>query len=41
MSMMNMCAKFYKDSLSGKKVKFNLTRAIELSETAVFVYNFV
>ena len=39
--MMNKCAKFHKDSSSGKKVKFNLARAIELSETAVFVYNFV
>ena len=38
---MNKCAKFHKDSPSGKKVKFNLARAIELSETAVFVYNFV
>ena len=36
---MNKCAKFHKDSPSGKKVKFNLARAIELSETAVFVYN--
>ena len=41
MNMMNMCAKFYKDSPSGKKVKFNLARAIEVSETAVFLYNFV
>ena len=41
MNMMNKCAKFYKDSPSGKKVQFNLARAIELSETAVFVYNFV
>ena len=41
MNMMNKCAKFHKDSPSGKKVKFNLTRAIELSETTVFVYNFV
>ena len=41
MSMINKCAKFHKDSPSGKKVKFNLARAIELSETAVFVYNFV
>ena len=41
MNMMNKCAKFHKDSPSGKKVKFNLARAIELSETAVFVYNFV
>ena len=39
--MMNKCAKFHKDSPSGKKVKFNLAGAIELSETAVFVYNFV
>ena len=38
MNMMNKCAKFHKDSPSGKKVKFNLARAIELSETAVFVY---
>ena len=38
---MNKCAKFHKDSLSGKKVKFNLLSAIELSETAGFVYNFV
>ena len=35
------CATFHKVSPSGKKVKFNLARAIELSETAVFVYNFV
>ena len=28
---MNKCAKFQKDSRSGKKVKFNLARAIELS----------
>ena len=41
MNMMNKCAKFHKDSPSGKKVKFNLGREIELSETAVFVYNFV
>ena len=39
--MMNKCAKFHKDSPSGKKVKFNLPRAIELSEMADFVYNFV
>ena len=32
---MNKCAKFHKDSPSGKKVKFNLARAIEFSETAV------
>ena len=35
MKMMNKCAKFHKDIPSGKKVKFNLARAIELSETAV------
>ena len=33
--MMNKCAKFHKDSPSGKKVKFNFPSAIELSETAV------
>ena len=41
MNMMNQCAKFHKDSPSDKKVKFNLPSAIELSETANFVYNFV
>ena len=41
MNMMNKCAKFHKDSPSGQKVKFNLARAIELSETAVFVYSLV
>ena len=43
MDMMNKCAKFRKDSPSGKKVKFNLPSAIELSEpeTANFVDNFV
>ena len=41
MSMMNKCAKFHKDSPSDKKVKFYFPSAIELSETAVFVYNFV
>ena len=41
MNMMNKCAKFHKDSLSDKKGKFNLPSAIALSETAVFVYNFV
>ena len=40
-NMMNKCAKFHKDSPSDKKVKFNLPSAIELSETANFVYNFV
>ena len=40
MNMMNKCAKFDNDSPSGKKVKFNLASAIELSETAVFMYNF-
>ena len=33
--MMNKCAKCHGDSQGGKKVKFNLTSAIELSETAV------
>ena len=41
MNMMNKCAKFHKDSPSDKKVEFNLPSAIELSETAVFMYNFV
>ena len=41
MNMMIKCAKFHKDRPSGKKVKFNLPSAIELSETANFVYNFV
>ena len=39
--MMNKCAKFHKDSPSGKKVKFILSSVVELSETADFVYNFV
>ena len=37
---MNMMKKFGKDSLSGKKVNFNLPSAIELLETADFEYNF-
>ena len=41
MNLVNKCAKFHKDSPSGKKVKLNLPSAIELSEMAVFVYNFV
>ena len=41
MNMMNKCAKFHEDSPSDKKVKFNLPSAIELAETAVFVYNFL
>ena len=41
MNMMNKCAKFHEDSPSSKKVKLNFASAIELSETAVFVYNFV
>ena len=41
MNMMNKCAKFHKDSPSGKKVKFNLPSTIEHSETVDFVYNFV
>ena len=40
MNMTNKCTKFHKDSPSNKKLKFNLPSAIELSETAVFVYNF-
>ena len=40
MNMMNKCAKFHKDSVSGKKVKCNLPSAIELSFSADFVYNF-
>ena len=40
MDMINKCAKFHEHSPSGKKVKFNLPSAIELSETADFVYNF-
>ena len=40
MYMMNKCAKFHKDSISGKKVTLNLPSAIETSETAGFVYNF-
>ena len=43
MNMMNKCAKFHKDSPSSKKVKLNLlsSSAIEFSETADFVFNFV
>ena len=41
MNMINKCAQFHKDSPSDKKVEFNLPGAIELSETADFVYNFV
>ena len=41
MYMMNKCANFHKDSPNGKKVKLNLPSAIELSETADLVYNFV
>ena len=40
-SMMNKFAKFHEDSPSGEKLNFNLARAIELSEMADFVYNFV
>ena len=38
MNTMNKCDKFHKDSPSGKKVKFNLPSAIDLSATANFVY---
>ena len=41
MDMINKCAKFHEHSKSGKKVKFNLPSAIELSDMADFVYNFV
>ena len=41
MNMMNKCAKFHKYSPNDKNVKLNLPSAIELSETADFVYNFV
>ena len=41
MNMMNKWAKFHKDSPSDKKLKFHLPSAIELSETADFVYNLV
>ena len=42
MNMINKCAKFHKDSPNDKKkVKFNLRSAVELSEKAVFEYNFV
>ena len=39
--MMKKCEKFHKDCPSDKNVKFNLPSAIEISETADFVYNFV
>ena len=39
--MMNKCAKFEKDGPSGEKIKFILPSAIELSEMADSVYNFV
>ena len=39
--MMNKCAKFHEDTLKDEKVKLSLPSAIELSETADFVYNFV
>ena len=41
MNKMKKCAKFHKDSPSDKKIKFDLPGAIELSETADFVYDFV
>ena len=41
MGMMNMYAKFHKDSPNGRKVKFNLPSEFELSERDNFVYNFV
>ena len=39
-SMLNKYAYFCGDSPSDRKVKFNLARAIELSEASDFVYNF-
>ena len=41
MNMINRYAEIHEGSLKGKKAKFNLPTAIELSETADFVYNFV
>ena len=41
MNIMKKCAEFHKYRPSDEKVKFNLPSAIELSETAVFVYNLV
>ena len=35
--MLNKCAKFHGDSPRGQKVKFNLARSIELSETGALV----
>ena len=37
---MNRCAKIQGDSRKGKKGKFNLASAIEISETVDVVYNF-
>ena len=34
-NMLKKCANFHKGSLSGKKVKFNIPSAIELSEISV------
>ena len=39
--MVNKCPKFHKDGVNLKKVKFNHPSAVELSETADFVYNFI
>ena len=39
--MMNKCTKFHKNSPSDKNVKLILPSAIELSKTAVFVFNLV
>ena len=39
-NIMNRCAKFQGDSRKGKKGKFYLASAIEISETVAFVYNF-
>ena len=39
--MLNKCANFMEIVQAVKKAKLNPVRAIELSETAEFVYNFV
>ena len=41
MSMINKCAKFNEDIPSGQKVKINLASAIQILETADFVWHFV
>ena len=41
MNMMKKCVKFHVDILSRHRPEFISASAIELSETATFVYNFV